>query len=196
MSDESMSNIVGGVKDGNSEAQQRLWDVYFEQIVAIARNRLRRSGERGSFDGEDVALSVFESLFRRAEQGQYPDLQSGGDLWKLLKTMAKNKAINRVRDEKAAKRGGGKVIMSTSQLEVGIEPPKGPPSAEDVDDLANIIDDQLGKLDGELQTVALMKLQGFTNREIATEIGRAESTVERRLGVLRSRWTELHATDP
>ena len=46
----------------------------------------------------------------------------------------------------------------------------------------------LGALKQELQTVARMKLEGYTNREIATTLGRVERTVERKLERIRHTW--------
>src|SRR4029079_8585556 len=42
--------------------------------------------------------------------------------------------------------------------------------------------------DEGLRSVALWKMEGYTNAEIATRLGCVESTVERRLKVIRSLW--------
>ena len=47
----------------------------------------------------------------------------------------------------------------------------------------------LGQLDDELRSIALWKLEGYTNEEIATRIGRVVPTVERRLRMIRSLWS-------
>jgi DNA-binding NarL/FixJ family response regulator len=46
----------------------------------------------------------------------------------------------------------------------------------------------MGALDEELQQVARFKLEGYTNEEIASAIGRVERTVERRLDHIRKIW--------
>lgn len=53
---------------------------------------------------------------------------------------------------------------------------------EAVDQLFNLLDDQ------ELRQIALMKLEGYSNEEIAVEIGRSLPTVERRLKMIRQIW--------
>jgi DNA-directed RNA polymerase specialized sigma24 family protein len=45
----------------------------------------------------------------------------------------------------------------------------------------------------ELRTVALRKMGGYTNAEIAAELGCTVATVERRLRLIRAVWTK-HAT--
>ena len=41
----------------------------------------------------------------------------------------------------------------------------------------------------ELQTIAIMRLQGYRNQEIATAIGRSVSTVEFRVRYLKELWS-------
>ena len=57
---------------------------------------------------EDIAASVFESLWQRANENRFTDneLASTNDLWKLLSTMVRYKAIDHIRNEKREKRGG------------------------------------------------------------------------------------------
>jgi hypothetical protein len=43
--------------------------------------------------------------------------------------------------------------------------------------------------DATLRSVALWKMEGFTNEEIATKLGCAGRTVERKLKVIRDLWT-------
>ncbi len=44
--------------------------------------------------------------------------------------------------------------------------------------------------DDELRQIALARLEGRSNKEIAASIGRAEVTVERRLKVIRETWRQ------
>ena len=46
----------------------------------------------------------------------------------------------------------------------------------------------MGLLKPELQHIARMKLEGYTNREIAGSLGRVERTVERKLERIRYAW--------
>ncbi len=42
--------------------------------------------------------------------------------------------------------------------------------------------------DDELRRIALLKLEGYTNEELAQRIGRSIPTVERRLRLIRETW--------
>jgi DNA-directed RNA polymerase specialized sigma24 family protein len=44
--------------------------------------------------------------------------------------------------------------------------------------------------DDELRAIARLKLEGFTNPEIAERLGVVERTVERRLNRIRRQWSE------
>jgi DNA-directed RNA polymerase specialized sigma24 family protein len=43
--------------------------------------------------------------------------------------------------------------------------------------------------DADLRTIAVWKMEGYTIEEIAAMLGRAPRTVERKLDLIRRRWT-------
>src|SRR5262249_56446909 len=87
---------------------QPLWERYFEQMVRLARQRLR-SAPRRAADEEDVALSAFDSFCRGAEQGRFPQLTDRDSLWSHLFFYTVRKASHLIRSECRQKRGGGQV---------------------------------------------------------------------------------------
>jgi DNA-directed RNA polymerase specialized sigma24 family protein len=52
----------------------------------------------------------------------------------------------------------------------------------------------LGRLDDDLRALALLKMEGYTNEEIASRLGRSRATVERKLRLIRRAW-EAEAPD-
>lgn len=50
--------------------------------------------------------------------------------------------------------------------------------------------------DDSLRQVALWKLEGLTNREIAERLGCVEKTIERKLKSIRQLWSESQQTSP
>jgi hypothetical protein len=97
------------LKAGNRDAAGPLWQHYFRLLVSQARARLG-SAPRRAADEEDVALSAFSSFCRGVERGSFPQLDDRDDLKTLLLRLIARKAAHMVRDECAARRGGGKVI--------------------------------------------------------------------------------------
>src|SRR5262249_61707282 len=76
----SVSAWIEGLKAGDAAAAEELWQRYFGQLVALARRRLQGARVRAA-DGEDAALSAFDSFCRGAEQGRFPRLNDRDDLW-------------------------------------------------------------------------------------------------------------------
>ena len=91
--EKSVTQMISLLKVGDREAAGQLWGRYFRKLVELARVRLR-SMPRRAIDEEDVAVSVFDSFFRRAEQGQFPQLDDRDDLWQLLFVLTVRKAAN------------------------------------------------------------------------------------------------------
>src|SRR5262249_1291385 len=108
-SEGSVTRLIGMLKEGDRAASQRLWEAYFGRLVGLARARLRGT-VRAPADEEDVALSAFDSFFRRAERGQFPQLHDRDDLWQLLFVLTVRKAINLVHHHGRKSRGGGRVL--------------------------------------------------------------------------------------
>jgi DNA-directed RNA polymerase specialized sigma24 family protein len=179
------------LQQGNSLAAQRLWEVYFGKLVALARQKLKgRVWLVG--DEEDVALSTFKSFCQGVENHRFPDLNDRDDLWKLLVTITLRKVFHLVRDETCQKRGGqwnqiGTVGDSeTAAVEqlVGREP-----TPELAAQLAEEYERLLKQLPGpDLVELAVLKMEAYTNDEIAEKWGKAVRTVERKLELIRKIW--------
>jgi DNA-directed RNA polymerase specialized sigma24 family protein len=194
-SEGSVSNWIELLKSGDHAAAQVLWERYFLRLVGLARTKLPE-GRRRAADEEDVALSAFDSFCRGAEAGRFPQLADRDDLWRLLVTLTARKAFDQVRDEHRLKRGGGGVLGqsalgtagadSTAEFErfAGREPT--PESAAMVAEECQRLLACL-KTD-ELRRIALWKLEGYTNEEIAAKLDCAPSTVERKLQRIRAQW--------
>jgi DNA-directed RNA polymerase specialized sigma24 family protein len=187
----SVTGWIGALKLGDGEAASALWKRYFDELVRLARRRLR-TASRAAADEEDVALSAFDSFYRRAEHGQFPRLEDREDLWQLLFVLTVRKAINLVHFQERESRGGGRV-QSLDDLEglgaeevVGAEPTP-ELAAQMTEECQNLLD-QLG--DPTLRAVAIWKMEGYTNREIAGKLDCVEQTIERKLRSIRRIWSD------
>jgi DNA-directed RNA polymerase specialized sigma24 family protein len=196
-STESVTYWIGQLKAGDQAAAQPLWEGFFERLVGLARKKLKGMPRRAA-DEEDVALSAFDSFCRGAAQGHFPQLADRDDLWQLLATITARKAIDLVHHERRQKRGGGAVQGESALFAVhdsvggegGIEQVVGQePTPEFAAQLAEECRRLLGGLaDDELRSVALWKMEGYTNEQIAAKLGCVPRTIERKLRVIRSRW--------
>jgi DNA-directed RNA polymerase specialized sigma24 family protein len=193
--DSSITHWIAALKTGDADAAQRLWDGYFHRLVNLARGHLGMIA-RGGSDGEDVAQSVFKSLCLGAERGKFPQLLDRNNLWALLVAMTTYKSRDLMRRERYLKRGGGRV-MDQGALAAGqetmcrIEDFIGrEPTPEFAAQVAEQCESLLSKLTDVRRRTAELKLQGYTNEEIAGQMDCGLRTVERRLNAVRLAWSD------
>lgn len=195
----SVSHWIDLVKQGDSDAADRLWQRYFERLVGSVRGNLRGQNRRVS-DEEDIVVSVFESFYRAAQNGRFPDLSDRDDLWRLLLKMSARKIIDKRRHDRRQRRGNGVHVQSLDRNRdegeiiqvIGDEP---------TPEMILIMEESMEQLFahlgvGQLQEIAVAKLEGYSNAEIAERFDCSERTIERRLHLIREKCQqELMAED-
>lgn len=173
-----------------SEAATRIWGAYFGKLVGLARRHLGTQ-PRAAADEEDVALAAFDSFVRAATIGRFPRLDDRDDLWQVLFVIATRKAADQREAEGRQRRGGGQVIQPLATISLDEAPAGNEPDPAEAALLAEEVELRLAALhDAMLRNIAVWKLEGFSNREIAEKIGRSEPTVERKLRRIRAAWEE------
>jgi DNA-directed RNA polymerase specialized sigma24 family protein len=187
----SVTRWIDLLKAGERTAAQPLWDRYFRQLVGLARQRLR-GAPRGAADEEDVALSAFYSFCHAAECGQFRQLIDRNDLSHLLVLLTVRKALALIQRERRKKRGEGRVQPMPANGDAAVVHFL---SQESPPDIAAQTAEQMKRLldclpSDKLRLVADLKLQEYTNEEIAERLGCVLRTVERRLHVIRSVWIQ------
>jgi DNA-directed RNA polymerase specialized sigma24 family protein len=195
----SVTHWLHQLGGGDAAAAQPLWERYFARLVRLARKRLRETPRRAA-DEEDVALSAFDSFCRRAARGQYPRLRDRDDLWGLLFLITARKAVTLARHERRQKRGGGRVVTGatppgSADSSAAVSPIDQVAGREPTPDFAALVAEESRRLldrldDGILRQIAIWKMEGDTNAQIAIRIGRSEPTVERRLRRIRKLWEQ------
>jgi RNA polymerase sigma factor (sigma-70 family) len=183
----SVTRWLGALRAGDPAAAQQLWERYFHRLVGLARQRLRGARCRAA-DEEDVALSAFDSFYRAAEAGRFPQLADRESLWRLLVTVTARKAAHLARDEGRQKRGGGDGAADDAEA-VLAEALSREPSPAFAAEVAEECRRLLGRLgDQRLEAVALLRMEGYTVQEVAKKLGCAPRTVKRKLDFIRAIW--------
>jgi DNA-directed RNA polymerase specialized sigma24 family protein len=187
----SITRCLGLLERGDPQAAQAIWDRYFQRLVSLARARLHSVHLRAA-DEEDVVLNAFDSFFRRIKSGAFPWLADRDDLWQLLFVLTVRKAINLAKHERRRSRGGGRlrVLSDLEGLELeGViaDVPTPELAAQFADECHRLLG---GLSDATLRQVALWKMEGYTNAEIAGKLGCVTHTVERQLRSIREIWSE------
>ncbi len=181
----SVTRWIEELRAGDQDAAQALWERYFARLVRLAQRRLGGL-RRAVADEEDVALSAFHSLCRALAENRYPQLHDRESLWRLLVVVAEHKSADLARAHSRARRGGGRIAGGTASL-TALPTPE--PSPEFAALVAEECERLLGLLnDDTLRRLVLLKLEGYTDQEVAEQLGCALRTVERKLRLVRQRW--------
>jgi DNA-directed RNA polymerase specialized sigma24 family protein len=203
----SITRWLGDLKEGDQAAAQPLWERYFARLVVVARGKLKRMRRTtADEDEEDAALSAFNSFCVGAVHGRFPKLADREDLWRLLVVITARKAIAQAQRQGRQKRGSGRIVdeamlfgndfdpsdRSLAGLEriaaAGPTPEFAAMMAEECQRLLAALDDN------ELRQVAISRMEGYNNDEIADQLGCARRTVARRLDLIRQTWLAAQET--
>ena len=198
----SVSDWIDALKEGRPEAADAIWQRYYQRVVGVARRRLAGDSHQAVEDAEDVALSAIHGLCAGAAEGRFDRLGDRVDLWRLLVAITVKKTLSRRQRFARLKRGGpGYPGESANQ---GSENPNAAaadrlaaiPSPEPTPESSAIIQEQFQELlealgDPTLREVALWRMDGLTNAEIAEKLGCVLRTVERKIEHIRLIWEEI-----
>src|SRR5262245_32060056 len=105
-SEGSVTRWVTALKGGDKAAAQPLWERYYCQLVALARQKLQ-SARRREADEEDVVQNAFHSFFQGLARGRFPQLHDRDNLWRLLVVITARKALDQIAYQRRKRRGGG-----------------------------------------------------------------------------------------
>jgi DNA-directed RNA polymerase specialized sigma24 family protein len=197
----SITRWLGDLKEGDQAAAQPLWERYFARLVVVARGKLKRMRRTtADEDEEDAALSAFNSFCAGAAQGKFPKLADRDDLWRLLVVITARKAIAQAARQGRKKRGSGRLVHEATLFGKDLDVADGSlagleqiAAAGPTPEFAAMIAEECQRLldalnDDDLRRVAISRMEGYNNDEIAEQLGCARRTVARRLDLIRQTW--------
>ncbi len=208
--DDDITVWVRQLRDGNEDAARHLWEHYCDQIVDVARRTMKRSSRR-TYDEEDVAVESFKHLLSGIRAGQFNELERREQWWRLLMVITSRKAAAMIESDRRQKRGGGEVRGDSAVLGEDDEGPTEDDARVDLDssierdgfdklpsegagpDIPAIVADETQSLldslaDSTARQIVLLRLEGYTQEEIAAQLKCNVRTVERRLNQIRELW--------
>ena len=182
----SVSQWIEGVKLGSEDSRQEIWNRYYSRLVGLLRSQLNQN-ERRTSDEEDIASSAFFEIFRAMDEGRLESVDDRDGLWRVLVVIADQKMIDQRRYLGRAKRGGGQVrghsafmVADTDQFDQIPDP-----SPDFVEQFQMALSESLGTLRQDLRKIAVWKMAGHTNLEIAQFLGCVEESVRRKVLLIR-----------
>ena len=172
------------------DAATKLWERYSNDLLALASRHLDVNVRRRE-DEFDVVQDAFKSFCLRHQRGEF-HLDNRNELWKLLVTITLCKARNTAEHHAAAKRNyrreaasnGAGTELPDPLAQLGSVAPGPQEMAMFQEQFENLV---LG-LPEELRRIALWKLEGYTNAEIAAKVGCVKRSVIRKSALIRDRW--------
>ena len=177
---QSITRLIRAAQEDRASAVGPLLAVYFDRLMQLARSRLRGLPGMANYD-EDLALRSFYSVFRRLRDPERP-LQFTGrdDLWRLLATRTISRAIDLIRRHHPAEVPGDQDVTQLLTRE-----PTPEEAAEVADECRRLLD---SLPEPELRQIALWKVEGYTNEEIAVRLDCVPRTIERKVSRIRLLW--------
>jgi RNA polymerase sigma-70 factor (ECF subfamily) len=170
---------------GDEDAARQLVDRYIDRLLRLARHRISpKLGPR--LDPEDIVQSVFRTFFHRLKDGQFVFAHQD-DLCKLLVRITLHKTLRQVAFHKAAKRDPS---METEQGEHHREQLLALLDNEPTPEAAVTFVDQLehflGQLRPQEREILELRLQGYSNEEIAQRLGLYDRKIRRAIEHVRA----------
>jgi len=182
-----VSDLIERFRAGDGAAAQELWELYIGRLIGLANAKLG-SLPRHLADPEEVALSAFASFARRARLGQFPRLNDDHDLWCVLLTITNRKTSNLITYLRAGKRDIRRNRADLAELDQVLSSGPGPDAVAEIADGCQRLLEMLK--DETLRNVAIWKMEGCNNDEIARKLGRSDEAVRRKLKAIRDIWTK------
>lgn len=204
----SITQCLQRLKEGDSFAEHQLWTRYLPSLLHMAQYQMRGVVDV-TLEPDDVASVVFQRFLSGIQKKQICKLDDREDLWQVLLMLTKRTSIDGLRRILAAKRGlnkrtsgrsAGDSAEATSRSRANDVSSSGleslTPTPEEAALLSEQFEIRLGQLaDPSLRRVALAKLSGCGNQEIAEQLGCSLRSVERKLGLIRRKWTSTEELD-
>ncbi len=199
LSEEPITDLLFALKDGQSDAADRLWSIYYHLMCELAGRRLRKSPDLLA-DQEDVALSAFKSFCVGVRKGRFPTLKDREGLWPLLIALTMRKAVDAIRHGTRQKRGGGKTDnpLGSATLDRTVDVLQSmangpqPEVAIELHDLLQRLLKNLRQMgDDRLEKIVQLRIEGYSNQEIAHKLGCVVRTVERKIRLIEDCWLKV-----
>ena len=190
----SVTRLLDSLRGGSEAAATRLWDLYFSRMMRLAHKQLGKT-DRAIRDEEDIALSAFHSTYRGLRRRCDRDDMDREALWRLIATITLRKVYDYIAYRGRKKRsptnaaGAGRLEIDHPEvIESLVARDPTPSMLSEFDEGFEELLDSLRR--PELKQIVVLKLEGYTNREIATQLGRGLSSIERKLKTIREVWRD------
>jgi RNA polymerase sigma factor (sigma-70 family) len=164
-------------RTGDQQAARELVDCYIDRLLALARRRIsQRLASR--IDPEDVVQSVFRTFFSHARKGDF-HIADQDDLCKLLMRITVHKTLRQVAFHKAAKRDMTLEKETSDAKDRFADMMNAGPTSEQAVAFLDELEHFLSRLRPQERQMLEMRIQGYSNEEIAAELHTYDRKIRR-----------------
>ncbi len=176
-------SLASRVKDGDQDAAHVLYKRYVQRVFGLVDSKLGAK-LRVSTDAEDIVQSVFRSMFRGVQAGNY-EVEPGSSLWNLLAVISLSKLSRRALHQNAQRRDSERLVSLQTVAD-------GEAMDVSTDEFLNIcVRETMQKLRPSDREILLLRIQGFTLAEISQQMSLSGRTIARRLRTSRKHLASL-----
>ena len=179
-SDRSLVYLVRG---GDQDAAQELYNRYARRVLGLVKAKFSKRMQTMT-EPEDVVQSIFRSVFRGVQAGNY-NAPEGSTLWNLLAVISVHKMRKGWRHYTAQCRNFDRNIQLDSLSEM-LEADENSGAFVEL-----CVKEILEFLPENYQDILSLRMQGFKVAEIAEKTGHSSRTVERILQKCREQLASI-----
>jgi RNA polymerase sigma factor (TIGR02999 family) len=183
-----VSQILSGIEQGDSHAAEQLLPLVYDELRRLAARKLAQETPGQTLEATEL---VHEAYMRLVDVAKTQAWETRGHFFAAAAEAMRRILLNRARDKKRLKRGGGRQKLDLNHIEIALDTPS--------DDLI-ALDEALEKLTQEDKLCAdLVKLRFFAGLklgEAAASLGIPRRTADRYWAFARA-WLfdQLRQTD-
>lgn len=180
MMSQASTELVQRWLSGDESAATELYERYCQHLRRIISRHVAAKFQR-HIDPDDIMQTAFRSYFRRTQRGEFR-FDSDAGVWTLLVKIALTKVRLRVRRFSAGKRDVSYEIHDDHAAGTDhylIDRISRQPGYMESIVFQRLLEDVLEMLPDELRQVLRMRVEGYTQEEIAEEMGISDRTVRR-----------------
>jgi RNA polymerase sigma factor (sigma-70 family) len=182
--------LVEQWRQGDQDAASKLYAQYFERLMRIVSGQLLQSYQQ-QVEPEDVLQSAFGTVFKRISNGDFR-FENDQDVWKLLVTVTLNKVRGRIRFLNAERRDIRRTRRGETDFDLVLaEQLSKNPGVQEAVEFADLVRDIYGLLPEDETQVLQLRIEGYSQQEIADKLGVTDRTVRRMWDRIRQRLARL-----
>lgn len=177
--EQEVSRLLDALAQGSEDARAPLMERIYGELRELARRRLSGLGAHGSIGSASLVHEVYLKLF----DGRPLRWENRRHFFGIVGNAMRELAIDRLRRQDAAKRGGDRVRVALAELG---SRPESRPEAEELLALDEALDRLAGVSPLARETVVLRFYAGLTHDEVAQALDVSRARVRREWAYARA----------